>query len=66
MPEGVSVEVGDTATLIAGGAAEYSGAGQPVGAGLWAPTAQQVGQWDGAGVYGTLMHINPLLPRVIT
>lgn len=66
VPEGVSVEVGDTATLIAGGAAEYSGAGQPVGAGLWAPTAQQVGQWDGAGVYGTLMHINPLLPRVIT
>ena len=66
VPEGVNVEVGDTATLIAGGAAEYSEAGQPVGAGLWAPTAQQVGQWDGSGVYGTLMHINPLLPRVIT
>lgn len=68
VPQGVHVEVGDTATLIAGGAAEYAGAGRPVGtgAGPWAPTAQQVGQWDGAGVYGTLMHINPLLPRVIT
>ncbi len=68
VPEGVSVEVGDTATLIAGGAAEYAGAGQPVdtGSAAWAPTAQQVGQWDGAGVYATLMHVNPLLPRVIT
>ena len=73
IPDDLEVAIGDTATLIAGGAPNLSGPGSapPSGAAArseaaWSPTAQQVGRWDGSGVYGTLMHVNPLLPRVIT
>jgi alanine racemase len=71
VPPGAAVDVGDVATLIAGGAAELSGAGAPLGAadampGNWLPTAPQVGAWGGAGVYGTLMHLSPLLPRLVS
>lgn len=71
VPQGATVAVGDVATLIAGGAAALSGAGRPPGEGTpdastpWLPTAQQVGAWGGDGVYGTLMHLSPLLPRVV-
>lgn len=68
IPEGLVVRVGDVATLIAGGEAATGGASEPPGRGRAAvlPTVPRVADWGGAGVYGTLMHISPLLPRVIT
>jgi alanine racemase len=76
LPAGLEVAVGDVATLVAGGRPELSGAGRApessAAAGRggddagWSPTAPQVGEWGGAGVYGTLMRINPLLPRVLS
>jgi alanine racemase len=69
IPDDASVAIGDEATLIAGGDAELSAPGlvPPEGAAhAWLPTAPQVGEWGGFGVYGTLMRLNPLLPRVLT
>ncbi len=75
IPEGLTVRVGDVATLIAGGAVARSAALESSAGAAGAarsareaalPTAPQVGEWTGDGVYGTLMHISPLLPRVIT
>lgn len=72
IPEDLAVRVGDVATLIAGGeAARAAAVSRPAGAAGGAragavPTVPRVGEWGGAGVYGTLMHISPLLPRVIT
>jgi len=74
IPDGVEVRVGDIATLISGarigaGAAAGTAAGGAAGAAArelqGPPSAPLVGEWDGAGVYGVLMHLSPLLPRVI-
>ena len=74
IPDGLEVRVGDIATLIAGvpgtarpgdgataGGARVADAGES----QVPPTAPMVGEWDGAGVYGVLMHLSPLLPRMI-
>ena len=69
IPEGLQVRVGDIATLIAGagmGAGAVAGGAPAAATGSQGPpTAPLVGEWDGAGVYGVLMHLSPLLPRVI-
>jgi len=68
IPEGLDVEIGDVATLIAGGAEGAGSYGDPPTPGepkAWLPTAPQVGEWGGAGIYGVLMHVSPVLPRVL-
>jgi alanine racemase len=66
IPEGLTVRVGDVATLIAGGEAAKGAALERRERAALVPTVPRVGEWGGAGVYGTLMHVSPLLPRVIT
>jgi hypothetical protein len=59
VPDGLDVEIGDTATLItAEPGAEPTGVrGRP------SPNADILGDWTGLSVYGLLMRLNPLLPR---
>ena len=63
------MQVGDIATLIAGGTDALDASRDPELArdsATWVPTAPQVGEWGGAGIYGVLMHVSPLLPRLIS
>ena len=62
IPAGVEVRIGDIATLIAGGSDTDGSGGAAESA---APTAPLVAGWGDVSVYGLLMRLSPLLPRLV-